>query len=401
MPEHAWMTAAEAASRLRVSRPTLYAYVSRGYIRSQAMPGSSRARGYSRDDVERLRRRTEERRNPDQAAAHALQWGMPILESSITLIDGNRLFYRGHDAVTLATTRPVAEVASLIWTGQFHSVFAAPSTLMPKSERRRSDDLPFLSRAQSVLAAASVHDPMAFDPRAQSAALCGWRIVHLLRRVATGPHSSAPTIDRALGRAWGVGDRGVDLLRAALILCADHELNVSAFTARCVASAGSTPYAVVIAGLAALEGTKHGGASARMEVLLETLRHARDLRTALAERLRRGEPSAGFGHPLYPNGDPRAATLVDLIRDRYPKSAEATFILELAKAAGGLGRERPNLDFALAALARVLQLPPGSPLTLFAIGRSIGWIGHAIEQYTTDQLIRPRAKYTGVVPGAT
>jgi citrate synthase len=75
--------------------------------------------------------------------------------------------------------------------------------------------------------------------------------------------------------------------------------------------------------------------------------------------------------------------------------------MDLAKAAAGLGRERPNLDFALAALARVLQLPPGSPLTLFAIGRSIGWIGHAIEQYTTDQLIRPRAKYTGVVPGAT
>ena len=401
MTAPAWITAAEAASRLRVSRPTLYAYVSRGYLRSQAMPGSSRARGYSRDDVERLRRRTEDRRNPDQAAAHALQWGMPILESSITLIDGNRLFYRGHDAVTLAMTRQVGEVASLIWTGQFHSAFAAPSTLTPRGERRRSDDLPFLSRAQSALAAASVHDPMAFDPRAQSAALCGWQILHLLSRVATGPHSSAPTIDRALGGAWGVGDRGVDLLRAALILCADHELNVSAFTARCVASAGSTPYAVVIAGLAALEGTKHGGASARMEVLLGTLRRARDLRTALAERLRRGEPSAGFGHPLYPNGDPRAAALLDLIRDRYSKSAEATFILDLAKAAASLGRERPNLDFGLAALARVLQLPPGSPLTLFAIGRSIGWIGHAIEQYTTGQLIRPRAKYTGVVPSVT
>jgi citrate synthase len=401
MTEPAWITAAEAASRLRVSCPTLYAYVSRGYVRSQALPGSSRARGYSREDVERLRRRTEERRNPDQAAAHALQWGMPILESSITLIDGKRLFYRGHDAVTLAMTRPLGDVASLIWTGQFHSIFAAPSTRRPRGERRGSEDLPFLSRAQSALAAASAHDPMAFDARAQSAALCGWRILHLLSRVATGPHSSAPTIDGTLGRAWGVGERGVDLLRAALILCADHELNVSAFTARCVASAGSTPYAVVIAGLAALEGTKHGGASARMEVLLGTLRRARDLRTALAERLRRGEPSSGFGHPLYPNGDPRATALLELIRDRYSKSAETAFILDLAKAAAGLEREPPNLDFALAAVARVLQLPSGAPLTLFAIGRSIGWIGHAIEQYTDGQLIRPRAKYTGVVPGTT
>ena len=55
---------------------------------------------------------------------------------------------------------------------------------------------------------------------------------------------------------------------------------------------------------------------------------------------------------------------------------------------------------ALAAVARVLRLPAGSPLTIFAIGRTIGWIGHALEQYATGQLIRPRAKYVGVVPGA-
>jgi len=67
-------------------------------------------------------------------------------------------------------------------------------------------------------------------------------------------------------------------------------------------------------------------------------------------------------------------------------------------AANALIRDKPNLDFALAAVARVLRLPAGSPLMLFAIGRTIGWIGHAIEQYATDQLIRPRAKYVGVPP---
>ncbi len=94
-----WMAAADAARVLGVSRATLYAYVSRGYVRSQPTPGPSRDRRYSREDVERLRRRTEERREPDKAAARALQWGMPILESSIALIDGQRLYYRGHDAV--------------------------------------------------------------------------------------------------------------------------------------------------------------------------------------------------------------------------------------------------------------------------------------------------------------
>src|SRR5262245_14714099 len=90
-----WIDAAEASRVLKVSRTTLYAYVSRGFIRSQSTPGSSRERCYSRDDVEGLRLRTEARRDPGKAAARALQWGVPILESSIALIDGSRLFYRG------------------------------------------------------------------------------------------------------------------------------------------------------------------------------------------------------------------------------------------------------------------------------------------------------------------
>lgn len=87
-----------------------------------------------------------------------------------------------------------------------------------------------------------------------------------------------------------------------------------------------------------------------------------------------------------------------MLSERYPKSRELAFVLEIADAAAALTRERPNLDFALVAIARVLRLPAGSPLTIFAIGRTIGWIGHALEQYATGQLIRPRAKYVGVVP---
>src|SRR5262249_20631691 len=163
-----------------------------------------------------------------------------------------------------------------------------------------------------------------------------------------------------------------DLLRAALVLCADHELNVSSFTARCVASAGSHPYAVVIAGLAALEGPKHGGASLRVEAMLESMRRARPLRGAVASRLRRGEAMEGFGHPLYREGDPRARLLLELLGERYAKSAEYRFITEFAQAVTGATGEHPNVDFGLAAVARVLNLPPEAPLILFAIGRSVG-----------------------------
>ena len=392
----AWIPAGDAATLLGVSRTTLYAYVSRKYVRSQAAPGSTRERVYSRDDVERLRRRTEERRAPDKAAARALHWGMPILESAIALIDGRRLYYRGLDAAHLARSRSLEEVASLIWTGRLEPMRAASSAepFAPPKVR-----LPFVARAQSMLAAAAAGDPQAMDLRPASVALTGGRILRLLSSAATNADPGDAPIDRILARKWNAGAAGQDLVRAALVLCADHELNVSSFTARCVASAGSHPYAVVIAGLAALEGPKHGGASARVEAMLTSMRHARPLRAAVAARVRRGEAIDGFGHPLYPDGDPRARLLLELLGERYPASAEYRFVMEFARAATTATGDHPTVDFGLAATARVLDLPPGSPLILFAIGRSVGWIGHAIEQYATGQLIRPRAKYVGVAPG--
>ena len=158
------MTAAAAADALGVNRATLYAYVSRGLVRSQATAGSSRARGYAREDVERLRRRTEDRRDPDKAAARALQWGVPVLESSITLIDGRRLYYRGHDAVALAETRPVQEVASLIWTGGFDTVFP-PNLFRPRRCAKGATPSVRGARPVGAGARASARDATSFDAR--------------------------------------------------------------------------------------------------------------------------------------------------------------------------------------------------------------------------------------------
>jgi citrate synthase len=392
-----WMTAPDAAAALGVSRATLYAYVSRGRIRSQALPGRTRDRGYSRDDVERLRRRTEERRAPDKAAARSLQWGLPVLESAITLIDGQRLFYRGHDAVTLARTRTLTEVASLIWTGGFG---AQPAEAPPALPRAASGGSSFVARAQVHLALAGAGDSAAFDTRPEAVIRCGWRILQGLTMAATGRAATGAPIDRQLAAAWGVPGRHAGLLSAVLVLCADHELNVSSFTARCVASSGASPYAAVIAGLAALEGPRHGGSSARAEAMLGELVPHRRLKAAVAARLRRGDRVDGFGHPLYPHGDPRATAILGWLRTAFPASAEAAFVRAVADAAAAATGEHPNLDFALAATARVLKLPAGAPLILFAVGRAIGWIGQALEQYATGQLIRPRAKYVGVVPAA-
>ena len=389
--DDAWLDTEEASRLLGVNRATLYAYVSRGRVRSEPVPGSRRRR-YAREDLERLKARAAERRNPEKAAEQALHWGLPILESEITLIADGRIYYRGHDAALLAREHSLADVAALLWTGEANgALLQAPSRI--SAERVARSAMPFVPRAQAALAVAAAHDPAAYDFRAHAVAQTGWRILHLLASVAAGANAGGRPIDATLAHSWKVPAHA-DLLRAALILCADHELNVSTFAARCVASARSSPYGVVIAGLAALEGTKHGGTTARIESLWDSLARARDIEHALAGRLRRGEPIEGFGHPLYPGGDPRANLLLEML----PRTRNAAFAANLAAAGRAILGEAPTLDFALVALARAVGLADGTALTLFAIGRAIGWIAHAIEQYAQEAVIRPRARYVGETP---
>jgi citrate synthase len=105
----------------------------------------------------------------------------------------------------------------------------------------------------------------------------------------------------------------------------------------------------------------------------------------------RGDAPAGFGQRPYPDGDPRAAALLAAFT---PPPA----LLELKAAAEELTGERANIDFALAVMTRTLGLPADAPLSLFALGRSVGWIAHAMEQLQSGDLIRPRARYVGPPP---
>src|ERR1700752_2276971 len=117
MPDSRYLTARQAAGALGVSLDTLYAYVSRGMLRSEPAPGLTRARRYFRDDIERLKERKELRREPEKASARSLHWGSPVLESSLTLIHDGHVYYRGRDAIDLARSESVERVASLLWTG--------------------------------------------------------------------------------------------------------------------------------------------------------------------------------------------------------------------------------------------------------------------------------------------
>jgi len=194
-----------------------------------------------------------------------------------------------------------------------------------------------------------------------------------------------------------VDEAGADLIRRVLVLLADHELNASAFVARCVASTGATPYAVVSAALGALSGRRHGGQSARAEALFDEIGDSADPLPVMAARLARGDDVPGTGHPLYPDGDPRARAIIEAIARTRPDSGAR--IAAAASAAKRLTGQHPNVDFALGAAVTSLGVPNGSALALFLVGRTVGWIAHAIEQYESGVLIRPRARYTGPRPG--
>jgi citrate synthase len=398
-----YLSAGRAAEELGVSLQTLYAYVSRGLVRSEAVEGKKRNRRYRAEDVRRLKERKERRRDPDGVVEGALHWGTPVMESGITLIDEGRLYYRGRDVVDLAGHKSIEEVAALIWTGDETT---APNVFLrqekPLSGRIRTvlesvAGMPPIDIFQVLLPLAAAGDPAAYDLRPSAVARTGARILRLMSGAASGEDASG--IAEMLARGWSprMAEAG-PLLDVALVFCADHELPVSTFAARCVASSGASPYAVVLAGLAALGGVKHGGEIELVEAFLREVEAVGDPRAVISGRLRRGERIPGFGHSLYPEGDPRGAGLLRLTAEAYPDSPA----VELSGAVAGellqMMDVRPTVDFALATVARVLGLPAGGAVALFGLGRTVGWIGHAIEQYEGDTLIRPRARYVGEQP---
>ena len=187
-------------------------------------------------------------------------------------------------------------------------------------------------------------------------------------------------------------------MNQALVLLADHELNASAFAVRVAASARADLYACLSAGLAAASGPLHGGSCDRVEALVREAARAASPRAFVRERLRRGEALPGMGHPLYPEGDPRARLCSSAAAGaRSPaRSARWRTLTGVLDAARDLGLPPPSVDFGLVAVALALRLPRGTAASLFVIGRAAGWVAHALEQREAGFLLRPRARYVGV-----
>ncbi len=408
-PSKRYLSAKEAAKLLDISVATLYAYVSRGLIRSEQTAEGKRQKRYYAEDIEKLVARKDGRRNPETLAKDALHWGAPVMDSAITLIESEQVYYRGYAVDQLARDSSVEDVAALIWLDDISKsktlfdldVYVSAQryeTMLLHMEIDGAELTP-LQEFMTFLPSAAADDNLAYDLRSQTVAVTGARIMRLMASIAAGDVPQNLTIPQMLQQGWCKNDeRAIPVLNAALIVTADHELNASSFAARVVASAGSTPYAAVSAGLAALQGVKHGGYTERVEALFNEASNPKALQAIMQKRLRRGETIPGFGHRLYAGYDPRAKVLFAILEEHYQASPDFQFIKQAIDAAHNLIGEFPTIDTILVAVAHVLKLPAGSALALFALGRTMGWIGHAIEQYETDRLIRPRARYTGTHP---
>jgi citrate synthase len=422
----------EVARRLGVKPATVYAYVSRGLLSSRRN-GDGKASLFDPAEVDAF---VAGRRTTPSPAA-------PAIHTGITLIRDGRLFYRGRDASVLAREQSYESVATLLWTGEPDNVpLVAPAELvtlagavtapLPPSAR-------LTDRLRVIVAAAAAADPLRFDTTPAAVIATGrTMLATMVTALPVRAVSVRPVTDQSLADVlWPrlttapASPAGVAALNAALVLLADHDIAASTLAARVAASTRAHPYAVVGAGLAALDGPLHGAASGlAYQLLIDAVRNGDPVRT-ISERLRVGSPIAGFGHALYPDGDPRAATLLDILREARSASRHSAGRDgdgrdgegDGGDGRGGAGRTRdhelraaidelvaamarrpgtaPNVDFAVAALALLHGMTPDAGEAIFAIARTAGWIAHALEEYgDRPSRFRPNGLYAGPAPHA-
>jgi citrate synthase len=382
------LTSRQAAERLGVKLETLYAYVARGLLRGIAKNGAGpQGRRYAEHEVEGFLARR--------------RWSRRVVASAVSSTDGGRLVYRGRDAVALAERASFEQVASLLWTGELGPAAEWPEVeggaIEPASRAAKAvRGAPPLVAMQILVAALAVADDARQGMDAESVRATAVRLVTRLvaalaavRGTPVATSSRGPMAARVLSALGGRPDPAANrMTERALVLSAEHELNASTFAARVAASTEADPYAVVGAGVATLSGPKHGGMTDRVDAIFRAPSSPDE------------EVPLGFGHPLYPDGDPRAPPLLAAARRAVvPDGALALEgVFARLDAMAARGRAAPTIDVGLVATSLALGLEPGLASVLFALGRTAGWVAHAIEQYGTGELIRPRARYVGPAP---
>jgi citrate synthase len=407
----------DVAVHLGVKKATVYAYVSRGLLTSRRN-GEGKESLFSEAEVKAF---AAQRR---RGAATLDQAGSPVIHTGITLVTDEALYFRGHDATSIARRQSFESVANLLWSGELREVPFTPDRALRDLAEAVTAPLPASSRLTDrlrvIVAAAGAADRLRFDTTRAAVIATGRTIIGtmvaalpLRSREAASPEgfALAAALWSRLSTVAPSPDR-VAVLNAALVLLADHDLAASTYAARVAASTRAHPYAVVGAGLAALDGPLHGAASSLVVEMLTAAVRSGDALGTISDRLRAGGGVPGFGHPLYGDGDPRAATLLELSSALPAIDIELEagacegrrardLIDEVAAAMESRAGARPNIDFALASFTLLNGMRPDAGEAIFAIARTAGWIAHAIEEYSDQpSRFRPNGRYAGSPPSS-
>jgi citrate synthase len=389
---------------LRIKPQTLYTYVSRGLIRRLVQP-SARTSYYNLHDIRRLQARSRARSGHGPAAASAMHWGEPILETSITEITPRGPRYREHLATDLARDDYSFEtVAEYLWNSHLEKDASwSDGKRTPRTFRHEpiglggahfrhvlTNVLVQLDQAQQDSGDDDIELKSARDLIRTMAGAFGYLGPRL---VFSAPKPEAP-IALGLARMLGIAAHreNVRALNAALVLVADHELTSPTFAARISASVGSNLESCIVAALQVHFGSVLGLCCDRVEELIESARNAKAA-SKIDTALMTMRAAPGFDHPLYSRGDPRAQMMLDLALSIEGRQRRATAALDALEASLPDVRTKPHLCEALVVLCRGLGAGHQAAGGLLALGRSAGWIAHVIEQRQQAFLIRPRGKF--------
>lgn len=426
------LTTAQAAARLRVKPATLYAYVSRGLLRSQRAENGGST--FDPLDIEALAGTRRSRPEAGTSSAGASN-GTPlmVLESDLTLVDDDGLLFRGVPAVDLAHEYHFEQVANWFWNPAEGMDTVARSDTAARSDTTARFDTPneliagirsaaaalgsepplvdVLSMA--VLAAGSA-DPLRQDLSGEAVRAAGRRCIGAM---VDGLPGNAPDLDAGAGPRAGTtvaarlasklkanqparGNDDVErLVNSALILLLDHDMAASTMAARVAASARSHPYAAIASALGAFNGVLHGSASsAAVDVLRQSMAGTRP-EQSISAQLANGRGIPGFGHRIYRQQDPRARQLLAMMRPLPAYEPVLRAVDHVTAVVHARAPHVPNIDLALAALMIGARLQDDAGQVIFAVARTAGWVGHIQDEYTRDPLrLRPMGRYTGPIP---
>lgn len=411
-----YLSSAEVIGLLRIKPQTLYAYVSRGLIRS-IRQAKRRGHMYLREDVERIRAQGQARAGGGPLyKGGSPRWSEPIVHTSITRISEQGPAYRGRPAVELAQAGIRFEnVAELIWSGvwqeepvtwDFELPFGPILEMLALARRQSPDPVAMYSLTVAALASCEAASD---DLREGTTILCARRLLGILsgaapfRHVSKRPARPTPhaSIADCAASVLGAARRpeSTHAINFALVLLADHDLTPQTFAARLAASSGASLYNCLGSALSVHSSSRSRRSCDRVESLLLGSRDRGHFLQQLATLLRAGGHPPGFDHPLYPGGDRRATVLLQLAREqaktlRTTSNAVAERLNWIEEATQMVG-VKPGVEAGLVALCFALGLPRSSATHLFTLARCAGWIGHVIEQRTAGLMLRPKARYRG------